>query len=755
MRYLARLTLPFCGAVFLSCYVLRGRPVWIAAFLCAVALAACLSCSRLRKSAFLLALSGALAGFSWYGGYAGMVGRQTEACDGVVSAFTAEVTGYPQETGYGVSLILRMESGAAQGSRVLVYLDSGYSGLKPGDTVVGTGEFSGVGAARDEENSYYTSRGIFLTADIRVESCYRVPSVPLRYFPQRLGRGLRLAVERLFTGEERGLLLALLTGDKSGISDSLYHDFSRAGTAHLMAVSGLHVGFLTGILYLLPGNRRRRGLVGIPVLACFALLTGGQPSVCRAVAMASLVLLAPAFYRESDGVTALSFALFLLLLRNPFSAQSAGLQLSFGAAAGLILIQPRLYRWLLRPVENRRAKGVPGRMACALYRKLMGSVVTSCAAAAFTLPLAAHYFGVVSLAAPLTNLICLWAAGLCFGLGLIACVLWWVVPAFAAVLAVPVKWLLRLLIWTAGKVSRWSFAALTLDHFYFKAWFAYLVMMILLTLLLPPLRRRPVLPICSTAALLFLALWLHLASFETSSLSVTALDVGQGACTVLSSHTTFAAVDCGGSAAGEQLVDFITQAGGKELSVLVLTHYDDDHVDGVEDLLERIPVKALVLPDVADGSGNRIKLTRLARVHETEVLWVEESLTLELGEAVMTVFPPLSTDTELDNAACLSLFVEWEGHSALVTGDLPLEQETALLERYELPQLDVLVAGHHGSDTSTGDRLLTQLRPDITLISVGDNRYGLPSESTLLRLSRYNSDIYRTDENGTITIRFQ
>lgn len=752
MRYLARFALPFSGAVLLSCYLPQGRLVWAAVLLCAAVLTVSLICARFRRTAILLTLCGALAGFLWFGGYAGAVNHRMAACDGVASAFTAEVASFPSETDYGVSLTLRLKSGAAAGNRVLVYLEPSYAGLKPGDTVVGTGTYSGVGTARDGENSYYASRGIYLTADVEVASCYRAPSVPLRYLPQRLAQGLRLAVERLFTGEERGMLLALLTGEKSGVSDSLYHDFCRSGTAHLMAVSGLHVGFLTGILYLLPGNRRRRGLVGIPVLVCFALLTGAQPSICRAVVMASLVLLAPIFYRESDGITSLSFALFLLLLYNPFSARSAGLQLSFAAAAGLILIQPRLYRWLLRPVEGRRAKHVLGRMALRLYRELTGSVTTSCAALVFTLPLAACYFGMVSLVSPLTNLVSIWAAGVCFGLGLIACVLWWMVPAGAAVLAIPVRWLLRLLIWIARGVSRWPFAALTLDNLYYQAWFAYLVLMILLVLALRPLRKRPVLPLCSTAALLFLALWLRIAGFGVSPLTVTALDVGQGSCTVLSSHTTFGAVDCGGSAAGERLADFITQAGGEELSLLVLTHYDEDHIDGVEALVERVPVAALVLPDIEDASGSRMELTRLAREHEIQLLWAEESLTAEFGDGNLTVFPPLSTET--DNAASLSVLAEWEDRHVLITGDLPQEQEAELLERVQLPKLDVLVAGHHGSSTSTGERLLTCLRPDITLISVGDNGYGLPGEDTLLRVSRYHSTIYRTDENGTVTIHF-
>lgn len=259
-------------------------------------------------------------------------------------------------------------------------------------------------------------------------------------------------------------------------------------------------------------------------------------------------------------------------------------------------------------------------------------------------------------------------------------------------------------------------------------------------------------PACSTAALLFLALWLRIISFGVSPLAVTALDVGQGSCTVFSSRAAFAAVDCGGSAAGERLADFIIQSGGEALSLLVLTHYDEDHTDGVEALLERVPVEVLILPDVEDASGSRVRLARLARLHATEILWVEEAMTVELGEAALTVFPPLSTDT--DNAASLSVLAEWEGRCALVTGDMPQEQERALLERYSIPKLDVLIAGHHGSATSTGEWLLTCLRPGVTLISVGANGYGLPSEDTLLRLSGYNSTIYRTDENGTVTIRF-
>ncbi len=160
----------------------------------------------------------------------------------------------------------------------------------------------------------------------------------------------------MFGGDNAGFLLALLTGQKGGLSAQADVDLSEAGVYHILAVSGMHCAYLLALVAFLTGRHRRRltAAVAIPVLAFYAVLAGGSPSVVRACVMLSLLTAAPLFRRENDPPTALLTALFLILAQNPFAAKSVSLQLSFGAVMGLLWLTPGLYRLL----AGRRSTGV-------------------------------------------------------------------------------------------------------------------------------------------------------------------------------------------------------------------------------------------------------------------------------------------------------------------------------------------------------------------------------------------------------------
>ena len=751
MRYLVWFALPFCGALLLGCLLL---PWWLALVL--ALLLGLFAVIRMRgpaggRTACVLLAAGACLGFCWFGAHQLVVVAPAQALNGISSGFTAQVTSYPTETDYGVSVKLRMKNGAAQGRRVQVYLDRWYGYLKPGDTLTGTGEFAAVLGERDGIRT--ASGGTFLQADVEVAEVQRCLSVPVRFLPAWLGEQLKQLVAQLYGGQQGALLQGLLTGDESRMGDFLYTCFRRAGLAHLLAVSGLHVGFLTGLVYLLPGRKKRRFFLAVPLMVCFALMTGGQSSVWRAVVMGSLLLAAPLFGRETDALTSLSLALLLLLLPNPYSILNVGLQLSFAAVAGLACFGGKLYHWMTGPLKRRsRRTPVWRRMAKLVWRWIAAGLSTSCCATVFTLPLSGWYFDSISLIGPLANLCAVWAASLAFGLGLVSCAVFVVCPPLGQILAAPVRLLLDWLITVAQGAGGLTYAAVTLDSLYLRLWLVMLLTMVLLVACISGLRQRPLLAICSTVTLLAMALFLRMLSLSGVPFCISVLDVGEGSCTVLSSDGCYVAVDCGGYQAGDVLADYLQSGGVSELDLLAVTHYDSDHVSGVEELLQRIPVGTLVLPDVEDDTGTREELEALAKDWDCDIRWVSQrTITVGFGAAELTLYPPVETGT--DNAACVSALGTWEDHAVLITGDLEQEQEELLLERENLPELDVLVVGHHGSDTSTGARLLAELSPEIAVISVGRNGYGFPAPEVLERLADYRCELFRTDQNGTVTIR--
>ena len=227
---------------------------------------------------------------------------------------------------------------------------------------------------------------------------------------------------------------ALLTGDKTGLPDADSAALQRAGLAHAVAVSGLHIGFLAQLAVALAGSRyrRRAALLAVPLMVVYALAVGCTPSVLRAVVMHTLLLLGAILGRETDPPTSLSFALMLLLLQNPYAARSVSLQLSFASVAGIAAFSGRVHDWLWGgfrfPKEKKRLRRLPG----ALCHGAVTSLSTTVGALTFTIPLAAGYFGSLSLASPLANLLCLPLVALAFPLGLLAALLALFSPALGA-----------------------------------------------------------------------------------------------------------------------------------------------------------------------------------------------------------------------------------------------------------------------------------------------------------------------------------
>lgn len=749
MRKLATAALSYSAAVFLAEYLL-SRGLWLPAGAVCALLALLVRRLRPARLRLFLIVLGLAAGFLWCRAYDAVFYAPAEALDGRTVLLDATVTDWPRETDYGVSVPVRVHTDGRPDIAALLYADADSAGLFPGDRVSVVAACRLAGHTKSgEEITYYTARGLFLTATaygaMTVESPGRVSQ---RYWPQMGAKALKETVAAVFPADTAPLMTALLTGDRDGLDDSTNTALRRTGLAHIVAVSGMHVSFLAGLLTLLLGRRHRRSSAALilAVLVFFAALVGNTPSVLRAVFLCACLQLAPLLGRENDTPTTLPVILALLLLQNPHASANVGLQLSFAAVAGIYLFAAPLYdRWTKR-LHGRK-------FPVSAARILLGVLSASLSAVLFTIPLAAYYFGTVSLVAPFANLLTAWAVSLAFTGGLLAAAVGLVFPAVGAVLAFAVSVFLRYLLFVASALSRLPFAALSLGSVYYALWLGFAYAVTGLFLLWRGEKKRPAFAAGACLVTLLAAVFFTNRMVTGSAFVVSVLDVGQGQSIALQSGGYAALIDCGGSAAenaGDVAADYLQNFGRTTLDLLVLTHYHADHANGVAQLMERLKVRAVLLPDVDPGAAGRLAVEALARQEGSELLYVTRDTNVTLGRAMLTLYAPLGGEGENEDG--LSVLGTAGDFDVLVTGDMSAEMEARLIARHPLPDIELLVAGHHGSGQSTSAALLAAVTPETAVISVGANPYGLPARETLDRLMEQQIAVYRTDLAGTVTV---
>ena len=740
MRILATFTGAFALGIFLAQYLLPVEwllPCGAAAFV--LAFGRLFLRNDTGRRVLLVGVGLALAfGYDWL--YIRQVQRPMEELAGTQREMTMTLCDYAISTGYGAKVTVRLEDFPG---KAVYYGEEKLLELEPGQTVTDLVQLQSAARIRDDDVTSFTSKGVFLLAYRRGEASYgEGTSASPRWWPVRMGRAMQSRIAELFMGDEAGFLTAILTGDKSRLSDEGAAALSEAGLYHILAVSGMHCGFLLALVTYLTGKHRRRltALCALPLLAFYAALTGGSPSVLRSCVMLAFLLAAPVCRRDSDGPTALLAALFLILLANPFAAASISLQLSFTAMAGILFLTPRLYRLLMHGRKGNRVT----RFLAAGFSATMGALV-------FTVPLSGWYFDTLTLISPLSNLLCLWAASGVFVLGLVTVLLGFFCLPPAKLLAVVPALLTRYILLMAGLLAKIPYHAAYFANPYLKYWLAYAYILFLTAWLRRKAPRRKY-ALAAILTCLTLALTVKLGEWRYhAGLDVKVLDVGQGQCVLLASGGDFTLVDCGSGNSwygpGEIASQHLRTMGCRKLDRLVLTHYDSDHISGVRSLLARMDVDTLLVPELADnGLGGEI--LELAREHGVTVETVESRTELPMGKAVLTVLPPVGEGE--DNERGLSVLASAEDADILITGDMDAATERKFLEAYDLPDIEVLVAGHHGSKYSTSNDLLDALTPETACISVGSNSYGHPADETMRRLAEHGCAIYRTDMQGTI-----
>ncbi len=643
-------------------------------------------------------------------------------------------------------------------------LDSLYDVLKPGNYLQISGTYYKGREMRNpgefDYNKYLNSSGIsgvlniYGAKDITIldnhGNIFKSTIFSLRKF-------LDLEIKSLHNKQTASLLKGLLLADRSEIDYVTKTEFINSGVIHVLAVSGLHVGFVAIIFIFLFGrlNIYLRSILTIIGLLAFMFITGLQPSVFRATVMAVIIIIAFVTNRSTNLFNSLALASIIILVLNPEEIFNPGFQLSFSAVLGIALFYS--------PIEKTIAKL---KLRSKVLRYILLFMAVSLSAQIGTLPFTLMYFGKLSIISLVANLFVIPIIAVVVGLGIFTLIINIVSPFAALYFAVANELVTKLLFFIVGLSGSQSFSYIAVKNF---SLFDSLLFYSFLFFLMYSLKKMNSAFMKTTVVILTVLNFMFLSTLDNHSLleegklTVFAIDVGQGdAILVKFPKGKTALIDAGNATAsfdnGEKVIlPLLEYLGIKKIDYGFISHIDADHYAGFISLVNAGVIRKIFKPLVDTTLAKDLKLEKYLREKKVPIEYYKKEILKIDGVRIYV----LNTESIIENKTLSTnnksgvLKIAYGNTSFLFTGDMEKKIEKVYIRDYKsFLDVDVLKVAHHGSKTGSSSDFLGYVTPEISIISDGIlNKFKHPSEEIVKRLEDFGSKIYRTDKYGGLLFR--
>lgn len=631
--------------------------------------------------------------------------------------------------------------------------------IQPGDTIHFSATIIPVQEKRNpfqfDYQKYLLDQGI--RTQIRLDSLYSksANSSKMNWAWWR-ARVLQL-VENNFSNETAPIAKALLLGHKQDLEGATKRAFARAGLSHIMAVSGLHVGFIVAPFWMIIPffwTRKYGKIIGlillVTILFGYAGLTGFSTSVIRASIMAVLLSVGKLFNKAPNSINLTGVAAILVLIIDPSQLFEIGFQLSFGAVLVILLTLPVLQRRL------------PYWLRTSWYALPIMTIVVSFIVQLGLYPLQVYYFGEVSLIGPLANAFFVPLLGIIVPLSLVSLVISSVFPPVGYWLNIPsdlfLKGMHEFVILSSDQSWVWIEMELQ-TMLLFPLWLS--VICFIACWRLPKLKWKWL--ITSLSIICLLQVEAIVKSIKPKELRVTVFDVGQGDASLIQTpNGKNVLIDTGvwspGYNSGESIIlPHLEAEGIKKLDAVILSHPHSDHIGGILSLLGEMEIGMIYNSGYKYDSRLYQNYNKKAMRMGVQVEPVESGDYLEIDPSVLMLIlgPEPSRFGNDPNEHSVVINLVYGSSEFLFTGDAGVEQENRLIENYSgLLDTDFLKVGHHGSKTSSSRGFLQAVTPEAAVTSLGErNRFGHPHIESVSRLMETESELYYTSRDKALVFK--
>ncbi len=627
-------------------------------------------------------------------------------------------------------------------SKIQVETDKQFELAKEGDVINAMGKVEGLAFPRNpgafDERSYMLIRGV--SSKLKAKTF----SVKQRRIKAQLVSRVRsyyaTMFEDIMPDKEAQIMKAMLLGDKAFLSRDIQNLYKDVGIAHVLAISGLHISIIAGILWWILKriglNENIQSLAVILLLWIYASLTGFSISITRSATMMTVLIIAKLIDEKSDSITTLSFAALVLLFYNSLYLWDIGFQLSFTAVGSLILLTPFLNKIYIIP------------------KKIRDSIAPVMAVTLGTTPIIAYHYYVIIPISMIMNLLLIPLITIVVTVGFIAMLISPLSISIAKLIIGSGYYLLKIVEKTSILALKIPFSSLIVGRPDIIELIIYLVFVSLVLLYLNmDLDKRKGARYYVFGANILLLTFICLKRVSPRDLSVAFLDVGQGDSIVVRTpnHKTFV-IDGGMAGNGKKIEQFLKYNGVRKIDGLILSHAHSDHMDGLGELALVYTIDKLFLPELALDDDTFKAFYDIILSVDIPVHIIGAGDSIKDKDIIMECIYPFKDLKSLKgNDTSVVLVLKHGMVSYYFTGDIEEYYESQMARHIDSNAINILKVPHHGSKTSSTQQLISAARPDLAIISCGKkNLYNHPHPDVMERYKENNVPIKITKDVGAI-----
>lgn len=599
---------------------------------------------------------------------------------------------------------------------------------------------------------YLQSKGIYtiITVDRFSMELIEVDQISiLQKYSLLIKENIIKALDSNLNTKNSYIMKSIILGDDTYLNEQTLDKFRDLGIAHILAVSGLHVGilavFIKLLLDLIRINRKASTVLTIVLLWFYGYIIGYPTSVLRALIMFTAMMLTNFTLRRYDKVNCIIFAAILLLLYNPLWLFDVGFQLSFTATTSLIVYTKRID------------------CIFASNLKLLGKYISPIMAVQIGIfPVTAYHFNNFSLVGFLANLVLIPLLSLIVIAAFILVFIYSISVKFSILLGIILNVFIDISMIIVDILDKFPFTTVNLTSPSLGGILLfYILVLLVLRIIKINLKDFNV----SKAILVYLytlILFISFISYFESQANIQFIDVGQGDAALIRTKNKKLLIDCGGSSLGDYdigeriLAPYLLKNGIRKIDAVFLSHFHNDHSEGLLSLMDEVEVKKIFagyeipenelytkiyskakemdIPIVIINRGDKVIVSKDI---EIEVLWPDSEV--------------VSLYRENENNLSMVLILSIFGKKVLFTGDIEKDVEDVIANEKGICDVDIVKVPHHGSNTSSTLKFINNFTPNYGVISVGNNNFGHPNINVLKRYNENNTLIYRTDSNGLVS----